>query len=70
MLKLDMGGKIIPGTAQIEQEDGGCSIYAQIEGCCEYPDDTISCLIARTGDPSIAKLILSMIEKRAAAKSG
>lgn len=67
MLKLDMGGRVVPGSTRVEKsrEEGMCQVYVDVHGCDEYPEDTIGWLIAETPHSDVAKMIAERIETAA-----
>lgn len=63
MLKLDMGGVVVPDSIWIEKYPGRCIVFADVSGCDAYPNETITWSIATSPHFEIAELIAEAIEK-------
>lgn len=67
MLKLDMGGHVVPGSCWVEKypEPGTCIVFAEIENCDAYPNERITWSIATSPHFEVAELIAEAIERKA-----
>lgn len=63
MLRLDMGGVVIAGSAWVEKNFGHCIVFADVRGCDAYPDEIITWSIATSPHYEIAELIAEWINE-------
>lgn len=65
MLKLDMGGWVVPGTATVEKNFGECRVFVEVENCDAYPGERIGWSIAASPHFEVAELIAHSIDRKA-----